>query len=135
MPSRLNPYLMFPGTARAAMETYQRVLGGDLSVMTFADTGAEGAPDPDGVMHAFLETPQGFALMASDLPPGMDHQPGNHISVSLSGDDAEFLRRCWDGLAEGGTVEVPLERQMWGDVFGTCTDRFGVDWMVNITGV
>ncbi len=85
-------------------------------------------------MHAMLETPSGFTLMASDLPPGMDQQPGSNISISLSGDDADALRGWWDRLSNGGTVTVPLEKQMWGDVLGACHDRFGIGWMVNIAG-
>ena len=134
MSARLNPYLNFPGTAREAMQFYEQVFGGTLTVMTFADAGAEGVPDPSQVMHAMLETPQGHTLMASDLPPGAEHQPGTAVAVSLSGDDAEELRRQWEGLSADGTVTMPLERQMWGDDFGACTDRFGVHWMVNIAG-
>ena len=132
MSTRMNPYLNFPGTAREAMTFYESVFGGTLTVMTFADAGAEGVPDPQQVMHASLETPQGYTLMASDMPPGADHQPGNAIAVSLSGDDGDDLRRCWQALSADGTVTVPLEKQMWGDEFGACTDRFGVSWMVDI---
>jgi PhnB protein len=70
--------------------------------------------------------------MASDTPPGMEYRPGTNIAISLSGDDADELRGCWEKLSEGGTVSVPLEKQMWGDEFGACTDRHGVGWMVNI---
>ena len=134
MASRLNPYLTFPGAAREAMGFYESVFGGTLTIMTFADAGAEGVPDPDAVMHAMLETPSGFTLMASDMAPGTDFQAGTNLSISLSGDDDADLRRYWDALSEGGTVQMPLELQMWGDVFGSCTDRFGVPWMVNIMG-
>ena len=134
MASRLNPYFTFPGTAREAMEHYAKVFGGDLTVMTFGDAGAEGVPDPSQVMHAMLETPTGFTLMASDLPPGAEHDPGTSVAVSLSGDDADDLRRWWSELSADATITVPLERQMWGDDFGACTDRFGVHWMVNIAG-
>ena len=134
MASRLNPYLTFPGAAREAMEFYEGVFGGTLSVNTFGEFGATDAPEPDNVMHAMLETSNGFTLMASDLPPGMEHDPGNNIAISLSGDDADELRRYWDALSEGGTVTMPLERQMWGDEFGMCVDRFGGAWMVNIAG-
>ena len=71
MASRLNPYLNFDGTAREAMTFYQQVLGGRLDVMTFGQYGAEG-DGADGVMHAYLATDDGFVLMASDLPPGME---------------------------------------------------------------
>lgn len=135
MASRLNPYVMFDGTAREAMSFYESVFGGTLTISTFGESGAPEGPPPDGVMHASLETPDGFTLMASDLPPGMPHQPGSTISISLSGDDEAALRGWWEQLSGSGTVNVPLEKQMWGDVFGACTDRFGLDWMVNITGV
>ena len=134
MATRLNPYLNFPGTAGEAMRFYESVFGGKLEVMTFADAGATDLPDPQQVMHAMLETSSGYTLMASDMPPGMEHQVGNSMSVSLSGDDADELRRYWDALSKEGTVTMPLERQMWGDDFGACTDRFGVSWMVNIAG-
>ncbi len=134
MASRMNPYLTFPGTARDAVRFYEGVFGGTLTVMSFADAGAEGVPDPQGVMHAMLETPAGFTLMASDLPPGEEHTTGSAIVVSLSGDDADDLRRWWHALADGGTVTTPLERQMWGDEYGALTDRFGVPWLVDIAG-
>ena len=134
MSTRLNPYMNFPGTAREAMEFYEKVFGGALTVMTFADAGAEGVPDPNQVMHAMLETRSGYTLMASDMPPGMDRTVGNSMSVSLSGDDVDELRGYWSRLSDGGTIQMPLEMQMWGDEFGSCTDRFGVSWMVNITG-
>ncbi|HWH29345.1 MAG TPA: VOC family protein [Mycobacteriales bacterium] len=134
MSTRLNPYLTFPGTAREAMTFYERVFGGTLTVMTFADAGAEGVPDPQKVMHAMLETSSGYTLMASDAPPGMDYEQGNSMAVSVSGDDVDELRRYWSALSADSTVTMPLEIQMWGDEFGSCTDRFGVTWMVNIAG-
>ncbi|GII61533.1 VOC family protein [Sphaerisporangium krabiense] len=133
MASLLCPYLNFPGTARQAMEFYEGVFGGTLSLNTFGDFGAPDAELADKIMHSALETRGGFTLMASDLPPGMEHTPGTTISVSLSGEDAGELRGYWERLTAGGVVTVPLERQMWGDEFGSCVDRFGIPWMVNIT--
>jgi len=134
MASTLNPYLQFRDTARPAMEYYREVFGGDLNLSTFGDFGDPSQPNADGVMHANLTTPSGFTLMASDTPPGMDYSPGTNISVSLSGDDAAELRGYWEKLSDGGTVSLPLEKQMWGDEFGQCTDKFGISWMVNIAG-
>jgi PhnB protein len=131
--SRLNPYISFDGNARQAMEFYKGVFGGSLRTNTFGDFGDKDAGDAaDKIMHAMLETDSGFTLMASDTPPGMEHKPGNNISVSVSGEDADELRGYWDKLSGDGTVMVPLEKQMWGDVFGMCTDRFGITWMINI---
>jgi PhnB protein len=133
MASRLNPYLSFDSNARQAMEFYKGVFGGDLRLNTFGEYGAEGTPGADNIMHAQLETDRGFTLMASDSPPGMQRNPGDSITISLSGDDADELRGYWDKLSDGGTVTMPMEKQMWGDEFGMCIDRFGVPWMVNIT--
>ncbi|MFU8874529.1 VOC family protein [Micromonospora sp. SL4-19] len=133
MSIRLNPYLSFRDTAREAMEHYHRVFGGTLTVNTF---GEFGNPEPtlaNLVMHSMLETDRGFTLMASDTPPEMDLTIGNNVAVSLSGDEPDEMRGYWDRLIEGGTVTVPLEKQMWGDEFGMCLDRFGIGWMVNIS--
>jgi PhnB protein len=131
--SRLNPYINFTGNARQAMEFYQEVFGGTLTLNTFGEFGTQDAGIADQVMHAQLETDKGFTLMASDTPPGMEPRAGNNISVSLSGDDADDLRGYWEKLSAGGTVTMPLEKQMWGDEFGSCVDRFGVPWLVNIS--
>jgi PhnB protein len=136
MASRLNPYINFPGTAREAMTFYQEVFGGELVLTPFGqykDPSAEATPLDDNIMHSQLETPSGYTLMGSDGAPGQEVKPGNNFSVSLSGDDAEQLRGYFAKLAEGGTINTPLEKQMWGDEFGDVTDRFGISWIVNIS--
>lgn len=132
MASRLNPYISFAGDARQAMEFYKRVFGGTLTLSTYGEFGAQESPDADKIMHGMLETDGGFTLMGADTPPGTEHNPGNNITISLSGEDGDELRGYWAKLSDGGTVSVPLEQQMWGDEFGQCVDQFGIDWMVNI---
>jgi PhnB protein len=132
MASQLNPYISFAGNAREAMEFYRDVFGGSLTLSTFGEFGQQDSPDADKIMHGQLETDNGFVLMGADTPSGMEHQRGTNIAVSLSGDDVQELRGYWERLSEGGAVSVPLEKQMWGDEFGMCEDRFGVGWMVNI---
>jgi len=131
--SRLNPYISFAGNARQAMEFYERVFGGTLTLNTYGEFGTPNPEDADKIMHGMLETDSGFTLMVGDTPPGTEHAPGNNIAVSLSGDDADELRGYWEQLSHGGIVSVPLEKQMWGDEFGTCVDEFGIAWMVNIS--
>jgi PhnB protein len=131
MASRLNPYLNFQSNAREAIEFYRDVFGGELRVMTFGDMGGEPA---NGVMHAQLETPAGFTLMASDAPPGETLSPGGAVHISLSGDDTEDLTDWFRKLADGGTLIDDLKQQAWGDTFGMLVDRFGIGWLVNITG-
>jgi PhnB protein len=130
--SALNPYISFRNNARQAMEFYRDVFGGDLTLNTFGEYGDPNAPGADGIMHGQLNTERGFTLMGADTPPGMETNPGDNITISLSGDDEQELRGYWDKLTQGGTVTLPLEKQMWGDLFGQCTDQFGIPWMVNI---
>jgi len=130
----LNPYINFEDNARQALEFYQGVFGGNLRLNTFGDMGAPDSPDASKIMHGQLDAENGFTLMASDTPEHMEKRTaGNNFSVSLRGDKATDLRRYWDKLSDGGTVTVPFEKQMWGDEFGMCTDKFGINWMVNIT--
>jgi PhnB protein len=135
--SVLNPYLNFRGDAKEALEFYHSVFGGELTVSSFADFGANDVPEAerDQIMHGQLETSAGFTLMASDVPSHMEYAPGtNQYSISLSGpsDDDAQLRGYWQKLSEGGTVIEPLATAPWGDSFGMLTDRFGVTWLVNI---
>lgn len=132
MVSRLNPYISFDGNARQAMEFYQTVFGGELNLTTFGQFDAAPPEYADKIMHGQLETSSGYTIMGADTPPGMAHNPGDNIVVSLSGDDSAELHGYWDQLAGSGTVSVPLEKQMWGDEYGACKDGFGVAWMVNI---
>jgi PhnB protein len=133
MTTRLNPYLGFRDTAREAMEFYKSVFGGELTISTFAELQASEDPaEADKVMHSQLTSDSGLTLMASDTPNSMEYTPGSNYSVSLSGDDDAELRGYWEKLSDGGTVSVPLEKQMWGDEFGMCVDRFDIPWMVNI---
>ena len=133
MTSRLNPYIAFSDNARQALEFYRGVFGGELALNTFGESGGAEGPDADKIMHGRLETPAGYVLMASDTPAGMPSTSGTDISISLSGDDAEDLRGYFAKLSEGGSITMPLEKQMWGDEFGMCVDPFGIQWMVNIT--
>jgi len=136
MTTSLNPYLNFRGTARDAMTFYQSVLGGELTVSSFDDFGAPVGEGEGGlVMHSQLSAPSGFLLMASDVPSHMDYTRGvNDYSVSLSGDDDAELTGYWQKLSEGASISQPLEKAPWGDSFGMLTDKFGIVWLVNISG-
>ena len=134
MATRLNPYLRFDGTARQAMEFYQSIFGGELKMNTFGEFGMQDTPQADQIMHAQLETEAGYTIMASDTPPGMPYNPGDTITVSLSGDE-EVLKEYFSKLAEGGKIGTPLEKQMWGDEYGDLVDKFGISWMVNLGGL
>ena len=133
MTSRLNPYLNFNGNARQALEFYRDVFGGELTLSTFADLGAADGADADLIMHGQLETSAGYTLMAADVPAQMEYQPPAGFGVSLSGDDGDPLHSYWEKLSASGTTTMPLQKQVWGDEFGMCTDQFGISWLVNIS--
>jgi PhnB protein len=129
----LNPYLSFRDNAKEAMTFYQSVFGGELTMSTFGEFHAsEDVAEQDKIMHAMLTADNGMVLMGADTPGGMDYIPGNNISLSLSGSEEPELRGYFAKLADGGTVAMPLEKAPWGDTFGMCQDKFGVDWLVNI---
>lgn len=132
MASKLNTYLLFPGNAAQAMQFYHEVFGGTIEMHTFGEYGTEDPLLAHQIMHASLETKQGYTIMASDTAPGQQPQPMGGFAMSLSGDDDDQLRGFFTALSLGGTVTLPLERQIWGDVFGMCDDLFGVSWMVSI---
>ncbi|WKK71910.1 VOC family protein [Rathayibacter oskolensis] len=135
MSTSLSPYIGFRDNAREAMEFYRSVFGGELQSSTFADFHASEDPaEQDLIMHSQLTTPNGLILMASDTPSSMTYEEGSRITVSLFGDDDAELSGYWDSLADGGSVSMPLSDSPWGDRFGMLTDRYGVDWMVNIAG-
>lgn len=135
MAVQLNPYLNFQDDAREAMTFYQSVLGGELTISTFADFHASDDPaEREKVMHSHLETPDGFVLMASDTPNRMQFEGQKGVAVSISGDDEDKLRGYWEKLSDGGTVEMPFEPAPWGAVFGMCVDKFGTSWLVNAGG-
>jgi PhnB protein len=135
MPTRLNPYLGFRDNAREAMTYYQSVFGGELTMSTFGEYQASQDPaEQDKIMHAMLTTDSGMVLMGADTPNGMDYKPGDNFSVSLSGEDEAELRGYWDRLSSDGNVAVPFEPAPWGDIFGMCTDKYGVPWLVNAAG-
>lgn len=137
MPAALHPYLNFDGNAREAFEFYGEALGATPQFATFGEFHAvpEGHPATDKVMHGSLEVTDLIRLYASDVIEGMgEHTPGTNVTLSLMGDDEAVLRSAYQKLSAGGEITMPLEKQMWGDVYGAFTDRFGIVWQVNISG-
>ncbi|HEY7419105.1 MAG TPA: VOC family protein, partial [Ktedonobacteraceae bacterium] len=125
--------LNFKSNARQAMEFYQSVFGGKLTMSTFKEFHA--AQDPaegDKIMHAILEADNGITFMAADTPNSMEYKAGANYRMSLTGDNEAELRGYFEKLAVGGSVMMPLEKAPWGAMFGMLTDKFGVPWLVNV---
>jgi PhnB protein len=136
----VNPYLNFAGNAEEAFEHYRSVFGGELSsVVRFGDFPTEGATVPADeagkMMHIALPIGGGNVLMASDVlaSHGQNLSRGNTVYVSVHADSRDDAARIFEGLADGGEVEMPIADQPWGDYWGSLEDRFGVMWMVSHT--
>jgi PhnB protein len=127
-------HLNFRGTARAALELYQSVFGGDLTAVTYADAHAVTDPaEADQIMWAQLVSPQGFRVMAYDVPSHTAYDPGtNPVFVSVRGNDAEEITRYFTALADGADVIVPVGPAAWAPLYGMLRDRFGVTWVFDI---
>lgn len=133
--TRLNPYLSFRDNAREAMEFYKTVFGGKLELNTFKEFHASQDPSEDEkIMHSVLEADNGITFMAADTPNSMEYRLGTNMSMSLSGDNEEELTGYFHKLSAGGTIHEPLAMAPWGDKFGMFTDKFGIEWLVNIAG-
>lgn len=130
----LHPYLFFSGTCREAMTRYQEVFGGQLELMDMSSA-PEGetmpGATPDMIMHAALTLDDGSLLMASDDPSG-DGSGVKGASINHSRRDEADVRRIFEALADGGTIEMPLEATFWSPLFGAVVDRFGVSWMIDL---
>jgi len=132
----LIPYLFFDGTCGDAMKFYAEVFGGTIvSMSRWSDM----PPNPNypisdeqksRVMHARMDS-KAFSLLASDGTPG-NEQKGGNISLSLNLEDVAEGETLFNALSNGGSVETPLTEMFWGAKFGQFTDKFGIDWMVNI---
>lgn len=129
------PYLYFDGKAADAMQTYQRILGGELKMLRYSDAPGGTAPpgcepsDTARVMHAMLQFDVGM-LMASDAPNSQMAERMGGMSISLNFTDLAKARRVFEALADGGTVRMPFGKTFWAEGFGVTVDRFGTPWMV-----
>jgi PhnB protein len=128
----LNAYLFFPGNTEQAIAFYQQVFGGQVTITRRGDVDptAATAEQKNQVINALL-TGGDITLRASDREDA-SAGPQTRIELSLISTDDARLRALFDGLADGGTVMTKLERQFWGDIFGSVIDRYGIGWQINI---
>ena len=127
-------HLNFRGQARAALDFYRSVFGGEVVVVTHAQAYGTTAPDEvDLVSWGQVASDAGFRVMAYDVPPAQPYEPGiAPVFVSVRGADADELRGYWDRLADGASVVAPLAPSAWAPLYGMLTDRFGVTWVLDV---
>ena len=139
---QVNPYINFKGNCEEAFNFYKSVFGGDFfggKIMRFGDMPPqEGAPpmaegDKNLVIHVALPITGGHMLMGTDAPETMGFKVnfGNNVHINLQIDTRDETRNLFKALSAGGVVSMDLQDMFWGDYFGSCTDKFGVQWMFN----
>lgn len=129
---QLCPYVNFQGRAREAMEFYHKLLGGKLDLRTSNEQGVPRPAGPgDRITDSRLEV-DGLLLIGSDGHPSYPAHIGDHMALALRGTDKERLTRIFNGLAEGGQIQMPLTRQPSGAEVGWLRDRFGIHWTAEI---
>jgi len=128
----LDAYIFFQGECKQAMEFYRGIFGGKLDIMWYDDMPAGDKPaNSDGKIMNSMLTGGDVRIMAADSTR-KEKFGESFISLSLNGSDEEKLRGYFEKLSAGGKVEMPLKKEFWGGTSGMLTDKFGVDWMVNI---
>jgi PhnB protein len=127
-------HLNFRGNARAALEFYQSVFGGDLAVLTYRDANAAQDPaEADQVMWGQVSGPNGFAVMAYDVPSRLGWNPGEiPFFVSIRGEAADEITGYWDKLKAGAAVVAPLAPAGWSPLYGMLKDQFGITWVLDV---
>lgn len=132
---QINAYLSFDGQCEAAFQFYEQLFGGKIEgLFRYAGTPMEGQMPPDWgnkIMHVSLSVDQN-AIMGADSPPGQGGGgPAKRFCMSIGLKDPEEAKRLFNGLAEGGSVQMPLQPTFWAAQFGMLVDRFGIPWMIN----
>jgi PhnB protein len=140
--ARVNTYLNFVRNTEEAFNHYKTVFGGEFiepGISRFGDIpqtdGMLPLPDADKklVMHVSLSILGGHTIMGTDAPESMGFKlnPGNNVFISLEPDTKEETERLFKALSDGGKVTMELQDTFWGAYYGSCTDKFGINWMFN----
>jgi PhnB protein len=130
---KLAPYIFFAGNCREAMHFYKEIFGGELALLPYENL-PDDTPGKDNEMTGQIMNASllggSIDLRASDTKNAS--QTSKKVELCLVGTDEEHMRKIFDQLGEEGAIRQPLEQMFWGDHFGQLTDRFGVDWMIDI---
>lgn len=134
-----NPYLNFNGNTEEAFNFYKSVFGGEFTALQrFGDAPDDGkmpAETKNMIMHVALPIGDSTILMGTDAPDSMGFKltMGNNFYICLTPDSEDEAHKLFDGLAVDGKVEMQLEKMFWGALYGSLTDKYGVQWMINYT--
>ncbi len=141
--ARTSTYLNFIRNTEEAFNFYKSVFGGEFlgdiarfgEIPPSVDMPDLSEEDKNLVMHMALPILGGHVLMGTDAPESMGFIVtfGNNVYINLEPDSRAETKRLFMALSEGGIVEMELQDMFWGDYYGSCKDKFGVQWMFNCT--
>lgn len=143
--ARVSTYLNFAGNTEEAFNFYKGIFGGEFAgggIRRFGDIPpAVDAPpiseaDKKLILHVELEITGGHILMATDAPASMGFKltTGNNMHINIEPESRAETKRLFDALSAGGNITMPLQDMFWGAYYGSCTDKYGINWMFNCTG-
>ncbi|GAC68313.1 VOC family protein [Gordonia soli] len=127
-------HLNFRGDARAALDFYRSVFGGEVVIMTYGDAdGDTSGPQADQVLWGQVQSSEGFHVMAYDVQADRPFDAGqNRLYMSVRAETTDEITGYWDGLSAEGTVIVDLVPSEWSPLYGMVTDRFGITWVLDV---
>lgn len=127
----VNPYIAFRGNCREAIDFYKAAIGAEeVYAQTYGNSPMSEMGQPDAIMHCTIKIGDSNVMMCDDFHTEGLSTNGN-ISLAIGLNDVEKARQMFDALSDGGTVTMPLDKTFWAEAFGTLTDKFGINWMVN----
>jgi PhnB protein len=131
----INPYLNFDGNCEEAMNFYKSAFNAQFmgDIMRYGGTEMpHDKAEANKVMHCTLDIGNGNYLMGSDSPSAYPRPSfGTGVQIAIHPANEDEANKIFNNLAAGGNVTMPLEKTFWGALFGTLTDKFGVQWMIN----
>jgi PhnB protein len=135
--AQINPWINFNGNAEEAFTFYKSVFGGEFArIMRFKDLASPEFPvaekEANKIMHIALPIGKNI-LMANDVPEilGTVNENENRSKISISAGSKEEADKLFNGLSEGGNIEMPIADSPWGSYFGMFRDKYGIEWMVD----
>lgn len=138
----VNVYLTFNGNCEEAFNFYKSVFGGEFNYIgRYHEIPLqEGMPrvsdeDKNRVMHVGLPISKETMLMGADnMKENESHTVfGNNFSIMVTPKSKAEADRFFDALSKGGRIWSPMKEEFWGDYFGMCADKFGINWMISYT--
>ena len=134
--AQINPHINFNGNAEEAFTFYKSVFGGEFTkIVRFKDIASDEFPIPENeankLMHIALPIGQNF-LYANDILEvmGRVNENENRSKISIVAESKEEAHKLFNGLSEGGQIEMPIDENPDGTYFSMFRDKFGIEWMV-----